>query len=185
MLRRPPRSTLFPYTTLFRARHHHRSGAGAGARYRSGPCVRSCGRRVDRRRDRRKPSLLWLLRPRLRLLRTALPLLRSGIRLLRRRTVLLSTPLLSPLLVSTEPGKRRNWCVPGVECDKARSSAPGFVMKYAVVRSCGGVAKPVESKALMRSRLCLVKRLWLRPGWLRFHLIDVSPSPTKELVALA
>src|SRR3712207_9072544 len=23
MIRRPPRSTLFPYTTLFRSRHHH------------------------------------------------------------------------------------------------------------------------------------------------------------------
>src|SRR5258707_5672934 len=25
MIRRPPRSTLFPYTTLFRSEHHHRS----------------------------------------------------------------------------------------------------------------------------------------------------------------
>src|SRR2546430_6742526 len=25
MIRRPPRSTLFPYTTLFRSAHHHRS----------------------------------------------------------------------------------------------------------------------------------------------------------------
>src|SRR2546425_8025950 len=25
MIRRPPRSTLFPYTTLFRSRQHHRS----------------------------------------------------------------------------------------------------------------------------------------------------------------
>src|SRR2546427_6693279 len=25
MIRRPPRSTLFPYTTLFRSCHHHRS----------------------------------------------------------------------------------------------------------------------------------------------------------------
>src|SRR3712207_6950205 len=24
MIRRPPRSTLFPYTTLFRSQHHHR-----------------------------------------------------------------------------------------------------------------------------------------------------------------
>src|SRR2546430_9474010 len=29
MIRRPPRSTLFPYTTLFRSVHHvHRRGAG-------------------------------------------------------------------------------------------------------------------------------------------------------------
>src|SRR2546425_9299835 len=27
MIRRPPRSTLFPYTTLFRSRAHHRLGA--------------------------------------------------------------------------------------------------------------------------------------------------------------
>src|SRR5438034_4679751 len=32
MIRRPPRSTLFPYTTLFRSRH----GAAAGRRRRSG-----------------------------------------------------------------------------------------------------------------------------------------------------
>src|SRR3712207_9009582 len=31
MIRRPPRSTLFPYTTLFRSRHAD-AGAGAGAR---------------------------------------------------------------------------------------------------------------------------------------------------------
>src|SRR5687767_15407078 len=29
MIRRPPRSTLFPYTTLFRSQHrHHHDGAG-------------------------------------------------------------------------------------------------------------------------------------------------------------
>src|SRR5215467_14730488 len=38
MIRRPPRSTLFPYTTLFRSRHGHtgsrarRSGARPGSR---------------------------------------------------------------------------------------------------------------------------------------------------------
>src|SRR5258708_27366618 len=34
MIRRPPRSTLFPYTTLFRSAHaerHHRLSAGRGA----------------------------------------------------------------------------------------------------------------------------------------------------------
>src|SRR2546422_7767251 len=32
MIRRPPRSTLFPYTTLFRSHHHsrHRQGKAAG-----------------------------------------------------------------------------------------------------------------------------------------------------------
>src|SRR5258706_11454553 len=28
MIRRPPRSTLFPYTTLFRSHHHSVNGAG-------------------------------------------------------------------------------------------------------------------------------------------------------------
>src|SRR2546430_6090893 len=31
MIRRPPRSTLFPYTTLFRSRHTHSSPSGCGA----------------------------------------------------------------------------------------------------------------------------------------------------------
>src|SRR2546430_12245929 len=30
MIRRPPRSTLFPYTTLFRSRHEHQVAAGGG-----------------------------------------------------------------------------------------------------------------------------------------------------------
>src|SRR3712207_7556389 len=41
MIRRPPRSTLFPYTTLFRsARRHDQPRGGGGARH--GP--RLCGR---------------------------------------------------------------------------------------------------------------------------------------------
>src|SRR5256885_12007469 len=32
MIRRPPRSTLFPYTTLFRSRIGHRGHDGAGSR---------------------------------------------------------------------------------------------------------------------------------------------------------
>src|SRR3712207_8964510 len=38
MIRRPPRSTLFPYTTLFRSRRGCRQGAGA--REREGPPAR-------------------------------------------------------------------------------------------------------------------------------------------------
>src|SRR6202043_4194683 len=40
MIRRPPRSTLFPYTTLFRSEHHPRppaAGRGAGGRHRGSP----------------------------------------------------------------------------------------------------------------------------------------------------
>src|SRR5260370_20110105 len=32
MIRRPPRSTLFPYTTLFRSREHQQSGRDSGVR---------------------------------------------------------------------------------------------------------------------------------------------------------
>src|SRR5690349_23863946 len=32
MLRRPPRSTLFPYTTLFRSHQSHRDSTGSSAR---------------------------------------------------------------------------------------------------------------------------------------------------------
>src|SRR3712207_7552985 len=46
MIRRPPRSTLFPYTTLFRSRDHDR---GRVAGQRAGP---GCGRET-RGRDQR------------------------------------------------------------------------------------------------------------------------------------
>src|SRR5256885_11621370 len=34
MIRRPPRSTLFPYTTLFRSVEKHGTGPGGGGRFR-------------------------------------------------------------------------------------------------------------------------------------------------------
>src|SRR5256885_9551426 len=37
MIRRPPRSTLFPYTTLFRSARHERAVAGRPARKAAGP----------------------------------------------------------------------------------------------------------------------------------------------------
>src|SRR3712207_8326116 len=40
MIRRPPRSTLFPYTTLFRSRVRHRAGLGGRPRGRRGPAGR-------------------------------------------------------------------------------------------------------------------------------------------------
>src|SRR2546430_7375721 len=43
MIRRPPRSTLFPYTTLFRSWHAARAAAGPA-------------RRETRRADRREPA---------------------------------------------------------------------------------------------------------------------------------
>src|SRR3712207_7506249 len=39
MIRRPPRSTLFPYTTLFRSGHRGRVGRACGAAEHLGPCV--------------------------------------------------------------------------------------------------------------------------------------------------
>src|SRR3712207_9321768 len=51
MIRRPPRSTLFPYTTLFRSRDHHHLGAAGPA----GPAEqhRDGGRHGLPHRDRR------------------------------------------------------------------------------------------------------------------------------------
>src|SRR5438132_7151227 len=46
MIRRPPRSTLFPYTTLFRSLGHPRYGRGHGALC---PGSRARGAVVDRR----------------------------------------------------------------------------------------------------------------------------------------
>src|SRR2546422_1893433 len=66
MIRRPPRSTLFPYTTLFRSRpelpvsSHHESGAvprgynGEGIRVRD----RKAGLDVSRRQQDRKSTRL-------------------------------------------------------------------------------------------------------------------------------
>src|SRR3712207_7763424 len=45
MIRRPPKSTLFPYTTLFRSSRRRRSPAARGAARASAPCRRGGGRR--------------------------------------------------------------------------------------------------------------------------------------------
>src|SRR5258705_10886952 len=54
MIRRPPRSTLFPYTTLFRSLRPH-----GGARRRAVRCPlrRQCPRSVHARRDRKSTRL--------------------------------------------------------------------------------------------------------------------------------
>src|SRR5438067_9178696 len=56
MIRRPPRSTLFPYTTLFRSHHVRAQPGGDGARLIAGRAVRlaerdtlSSGRALERR----------------------------------------------------------------------------------------------------------------------------------------
>src|SRR5438874_9776205 len=57
MIRRPPRSTLFPYTTLFRSSPH------AGNRYSRGPrrkqerCIPTCRGSRNRARDRKSTRL--------------------------------------------------------------------------------------------------------------------------------
>src|SRR3712207_8682684 len=48
MIRRPPRSTLFPYTTLFRSGERHRTGRSVG---RAGRQHRRVARVVQRRAD--------------------------------------------------------------------------------------------------------------------------------------
>src|SRR5256886_16748227 len=68
MIRRPPRSTLFPYTTLFRSlddrRREERPGGGSGRRHRlplgppgDGPAVE------DRRRRALRPGRLSVSAP--------------------------------------------------------------------------------------------------------------------------
>src|SRR2546426_11151456 len=52
MIRRPPRSTLFPYTTLFRSGHAAAAGAGVEAALGAGHGARDLGLRA-RREDRR------------------------------------------------------------------------------------------------------------------------------------
>src|SRR5690349_23707186 len=61
MIRRPPRSTLFPYTTLFRSRSEFRQGTGQARRHlcqrrllRGAPCAR-----LDRRHCETAASLSW------------------------------------------------------------------------------------------------------------------------------
>src|SRR5688572_31163220 len=57
MLRRPPRSTLFPYTTLFRSRHDQPPGGGdaarGGGRHRAGRGVKEQLQLQATRRARR------------------------------------------------------------------------------------------------------------------------------------
>src|SRR3989449_7957786 len=67
MIRRPPRSTLFPYTTLFRSRqvHHgvsrHREGQLGLAHAPSLEAYDHEGARVEDRRQRREPGLIVVL----------------------------------------------------------------------------------------------------------------------------
>src|SRR2546423_10357879 len=68
MIRRPPRSTLFPYTTLFRSRVHRRAGRTArgddgsrsGAADRLRP-VRGCGRERSEEHTSELQSLAYLV----------------------------------------------------------------------------------------------------------------------------
>src|SRR6266487_3149889 len=60
MTRRPPRSTLFPYTTLFRSRARQDRGRRRGVRQR---CEGRPDRRLPARRARRRTSVPPLSRP--------------------------------------------------------------------------------------------------------------------------
>src|SRR5258706_8760679 len=65
MIRRPPRSTLFPYTTLFRS-----GSLGRALRVPAGAlCVRSCARRKARKYSRAE-AFFWHKNERTRLLRS-------------------------------------------------------------------------------------------------------------------
>src|SRR3989442_3937861 len=57
MIRRPPRSTLFPYTTLFRSRVDGLASPPELARELPGPQASSSVTRAPRRRDRKSTRL--------------------------------------------------------------------------------------------------------------------------------
>src|SRR5437870_9533385 len=56
MIRRPPRSTLFPYTTLFRSSACHRAHLPRSRYRRTGRSCRSCGNPCTRSSDRPAPG---------------------------------------------------------------------------------------------------------------------------------
>src|SRR2546428_10183838 len=56
MIRRPPRSTLFPYTTLFRSRHSPSPGGARRGYGRGGADAARAARRVSRRQRVYFPS---------------------------------------------------------------------------------------------------------------------------------
>src|SRR5256885_6832881 len=60
MIRRPPRSTLFPYTTLFRSRRRPRAGARRASRISppAFPCARSCSRSEEHTSELQSPCNL-------------------------------------------------------------------------------------------------------------------------------
>src|SRR5258707_10451870 len=58
MIRRPPRSTLFPYTTLFRSRARRRPEGRPGRRPAKSPCRGSTGQPATRARSEEHTSEL-------------------------------------------------------------------------------------------------------------------------------
>src|SRR5438045_6649898 len=62
MIRRPPRSTLFPYTTLFRSPPERQPGCGAARSPRCAPCPRreACVHTADRKSTRLNSSHLGI-----------------------------------------------------------------------------------------------------------------------------
>src|SRR3712207_7699027 len=67
MIRRPPRSTLFPYTTLFRSPPAPAGGAGGETRWKRERGGRTGHGTVPRRPRRRLPPARWLDRKSTRL----------------------------------------------------------------------------------------------------------------------
>src|SRR3712207_7878690 len=65
MIRRPPRSTLFPYTTLFRSREHRPGRRRGRVHGRGGSCPRG-GRSQERRRRETGRRSYSKIRPRRR-----------------------------------------------------------------------------------------------------------------------
>src|SRR4051794_41617106 len=59
MIRRPPRSTLFPYTTLFRSRSRHRDGRLARRAHRRQPVPARLPDRKSTRLNSSHPSISY------------------------------------------------------------------------------------------------------------------------------
>src|SRR5690554_7266350 len=57
MIRRPPRSTLFPYTTLFRSSSSRRSAPSSGQPIRKSATLRGCQARSRSAEDRKSTRL--------------------------------------------------------------------------------------------------------------------------------
>src|SRR5258708_25529531 len=158
MIRRPPRSTLFPYTTLFRSRHRRLRSGLRGARDGRLSIVSSRMLGPDHRGlgPRRGGLLVHTQRPRLRVLGRGLGGARSGTAYAGRAGV---------------RGSRHNRAV-------RRSGAQPCRLR-------GDRAMSKRTKVQQTERDEAIAKLpeWLQPGYTIYtSLLPLSPSATSRLI---